>query len=585
MAASAYSLEIMIRAVDQFTAPIRAMQSQISTFQRSISETTKQVEQLSKRFSQIGKVPFGGGGLTSETTKQVDQLSKRLTDINRLAAGSGLLFGGSMLANAMAENVKQAGDFLTTLTMIQDTVGATADQIKQIQNVIQQTSGKTIFSVQDTAEIAKRLSSSGLDAQQITQTLPIFTQYAEVQKLGKGTSPDEAVTQAISSAHMVGAYTPKELLSFLDKYNKATFMTPGSSSEFADTFKYLAPSMQALHASTDDTLLLAALSNRLGILGSMAGTNASDMILRSISGLFGGRGKTPSAQMRGLHALGLDNTIFDKSGNFLGVANLVAQLQRASQGRSPTELAKYYKDIFGMQGLRIAQLLSSERGQDALQSIVKQMQNMKSISQMQEDTNKSPLGQIQQLQTNLQNLKLNVFIQMAQLLNPILQYLNQIVSKIQVFADQHPKIMKYVAAFVAITGGLLALSAAVAGVIVLFGTLGVGGLAAVGVITAFAVVATLIIKYWGPIKSFFVNLWNGVKSTTQSAWQAIWGAIGPAVMSIWRTIFSACTQIIAFWRTIWPMLKQIIMFVWPAIKDYIAFQLLSGQLEPLYGQR
>lgn len=353
------------------------------------------------------------------------------------------------LVEQIEEGLDVAGKFLTQLTIIKDVVGATADEMDRIKTVIRDSSLPSMFGIQDTAAFAKKLASSGMSSEQITQTLPVFTQYAEVQKMGKGTAPEEAITQAVGAAHMIGAYSPKETLDFLDKYNKATFMQPGSSSEFADTFKYLAPSGAALGMKTDDILTLSALANRVGLAGSMGGTNAADMILRSIPGLLGGKvgTKKDTKQVASLKELGLYDTIFDQKGEFKGVENFVIQLQKASKGRSPKDLALKYHNIFGMQGMRLAQILSSERGQEQLHAITQNMEQMKSISEMQKDINATPEGQMLQLEENIGNLKLTAWIEMAKILLPIIKGANKLMDTVTKFTDAHPRVAKMVALF------------------------------------------------------------------------------------------------------------------------------------------
>ena len=412
----AFDVAIVFSAVDHVTRPMQQMAGQMGVLdQRS--------QQLQQRMNQFRNMSFAGGAFT---------------------------MAGAALVGQIEQGLDVAGKFLTQLTIIKDVVGATADEMDRIKTVIRDSSLPSMFGIMDTAAFAKKLASSGMSSEQIQQTLPVFTQYAEVQKMGKGTAPEEAITQAVGAAHMIGAYTPKETLDFLDKYNKATFMQPGSSSEFADTFKYLAPSGAALGMKTDDILTLSALANRVGLAGSMGGTNAADMILRSIPGLLGGKigTKKDTKQVHSLKELGLYDTIFDDKGEFKGVENFVTQLQKASKGRSPKDLALHYHHIFGMQGMRLAQILSSERGQEQLHAITQNMEQMKSISEMQDDINATPEGQILQLEEGISNLQLTTWIELAKILLPIIRGANQLVAKITAFTDAHPRVAKMVALFI-----------------------------------------------------------------------------------------------------------------------------------------
>lgn len=409
----AFELAVVFSAVDSFSGPVRKMASSLGV----LDEQTKAVQQ---RLNEFKNMTFIGGAITM--------------------AGAGL-------AKVMANGVDTAGQFLSTMTMIKDTTGATANQMDKIQKTVRNSSGKTIFGVQDTANYAKLLATSGMNNNQINSLLPLFTQYAEVQKLGKGSDPTGAIQEAISAAHTVGAYDPKSLSAFLDKYNKGTFMQPGSSSEFSDTFKYISSRTSGMKISTDDMLTMSSLANRMGLAGSMGGTEAADMILRTIPGLMSGSGNKDSKQTAALKKMGLADTVYDKNGQFKGVTNLIEQLSIAGKKFNPEQFAKLAHDAFGQQGMGMAELLASPRGMDQLNALNQQMKSMKSIGQMQEDTNQSPEGQMLQLQTNMENLKLDVWLQLAKILNPIFKDLNSIVSKVQAFSEAHPQIAKLVAEF------------------------------------------------------------------------------------------------------------------------------------------
>lgn len=413
MLEKAFELAVVFSAVDNFSSPVQKMASQLGL----LDEKTKAVQQ---RMNEFKNMAFVGGAITA---------------------------AGAALVKVMENGLNKAGDFLTKTTMIRDAVGATADQMDRINKVIRESSGRGIFSIAETQGYAQQLATSGFSGSQIEKTLPLFTQYAEVQKLGKGADPSESIKEAVDAAHTIGAYDPSQLLPFLDKYNKATFMQAGSSSEFSDTFKYISSRVKGLGISSDDMLTMSALANRVGLAGSIGGTESADMILRTIPGLMSGSGKKDSKQTAALKKLGLANTIYDKNGKFLGIGNLVTQLAKARDKFNPVQFAKLAHDAFGQQGMGIAEILGSKSGKEQLDALAKQMKSMKSISQMQEDINKTPEGQMLQLKTNLENLKLNVWLELAKILNPIFMWLNKIVSKVQEFADAHPKIAKLAAEF------------------------------------------------------------------------------------------------------------------------------------------
>lgn len=524
MLEKAFELAVVFSAVDRMTGPISSMANQLGI----LDERTRQVQQ---RMNEFKNMTFVGGAIT--------------------AAGVGL-------AHVMEDGVRQANDFITKATVIKDTLGASADQMDRINKVIRESSGKTIFGVSETQDYAKLLATSGMKTDQVENLLPVFTQYAEVQKLGKGSDPTEAIKQAIGAAHTVGAYDPKELSGFLDKYNKATFMQPGSSAEFADTFKYMSSRTVGMKLSTDDMLDMSALANRMGLAGSIGGTEASDMILRTIPGLMSGKGNKDSKQTAALKEMGLADTIYDSNGQFKGVANLIEQLNKSGKKFNPEQFAKLTHDAFGQQGMGMAQILASDRGREQLDALAKQKKSMKSIGEMQEDTNQTPEGQMLQLKTNIENLKLDVWLQLAKILNPIFMWLNKIVSKVQDFSTAHPQIAKLVAGFLTFA---TATALVIGPLLVFVGVLGFlknsaiisTGVSLIGKAFAglFSPIGLVIMAIIGLIAGFIylynsnenfrktaISAWNGIKNAANTLWQFFQKNILPIFQQLEKWIIS-----------------------------------------------
>jgi TP901 family phage tail tape measure protein len=383
-----------------------------------------EAKKLKQQVNTLGQGPSGGfkwmdslnKGLKTASTYLGD-MKKKMDELKTSGLGN-ILTGGAAVA-PIIHSLDAAGKFQQGMVTISGGTGATRAELDDLKKTIREASNVTKFSTQEVEGMAIKEATSGMTEAQVQQLTPIMAKFAEVQQFGKGTSSDEAVTDAISSAHMLGIYDPKQLDAYLNNFNKATFMTPGSTNEFFDTFKYLAGKAKAVGMSNDDILYTSALSNRVGFLGSMGGTEAADMILRSIPGLFGGQshvdknGKIKMGQqLKAMVDLGLaspngNSVFFDNKGNFKGIENLINNLAQAAQKTNPEQLTKDFKNMFGMQGMALADILSA-RGGEQLEAIKQQMDNMKSITQLQEDYNQSYEGQLAQFKTNLENLNQDV---------------------------------------------------------------------------------------------------------------------------------------------------------------------------------
>jgi hypothetical protein len=497
----AFELSVVISAVDKFTNPMKKAQQSMTQTQKNIDTVTKAMKVMGKSSDDINKVTSSiekldrdrkfqtlakdlkAAGMSSkeidnlrqgfdkleESSKRVDSLTQSFDKFKKTAiVGGAITAFGFKMAEGLAKATEEAGHLLTTLTTIQSATGASNNQMDSIYGTIKSTSAETKYGIPQTAKLGALLSTSGYNAKETQQLLPVFTKLAEVQEFGKGANPEETVKKAMELAHGFGKYSPDELNTFLNDYNKATFLQPEDSAKFGETLKYTMTQGKTLGLSDKDILYSAALSNRMGLAGSMGGTNAADMLLRAIPGISGGltpkvkyegSGKnkhvasiTYPKQLQAMMEVGLadsegNSPFFDKGGKLTDMSGFIDTLFTHTSNLDPKKKALVYHDIFGQQGMRAALLFGSEKGQEQLSALHEGMNRIHSIDQMQHDYNQTPEGQIAQLKSNLENLKFNVFLEMAKSLNPLLKNLNQLVEKMIKFSDQHPKIAQMAASF------------------------------------------------------------------------------------------------------------------------------------------
>lgn len=533
MLEKAFELSVVISAVDKFSGPMKKVEDSMKYNQKSMDLITKSMKKMGSSSSDIDKVTKSMNNMAknqawSKLAKDLKDAGVHQDEINKMAkgfqelsdqadkmgkltenfekfktvalAGAGITAVGVKMAEGLAHATEQAGQLLTVLTTIQDASGATNQQMDSIRSTITKTSAVTRYGIMDTANIAQILSTSGYDANQVNSLLPTFTKFAEVQQYGKGAAPEESVKKAIELAHGFGKYSPQQLDTFLNQYNKGTFIQPEDSAKFGETLKYTMTTGKTLGMSDKDIIYMAALSNRMGLAGSMGGTNAADMLMRSIPGISGGLkqkkdGTFPKA-LTAMMNLGLadanGNSKFFKDGKIIDLQGFMDTLYTSTKNLSPEKKYQEFHDIFGIQGTRAASLFSSAQGQDQLKALHQGMNRIQGIDKMQEDYLKTPEGQINQLKSNLDNLKFEVFLEMAKSLNPLIVKLNDLVQKVIDFSNQHPKVAKYIATFTLLATAFFLIAGPLTSVIGLFGMLFSGIRIVIAVMRTWAAVQWLL---------------------------------------------------------------------------------------------
>jgi hypothetical protein len=495
---SIMELGVVIRAIDYFTGPLRSMVSSVTAAEGKFKSITNTMKMMGKSTAEIDAINASlnrmkdaqaFSGVASDLEKigmakgdiaamegsymRMAQYQRDMADAQgKYAAGKdlamsgvGSLAVGGLGAFGIVEMLKQAGDFQDQLVTIQDSTGATNQQMANFGDVIKQTSAQVSkFNDLQVAGMAKQLASGGFgnSIAQVQSVLPTVAKFAEVQSYeGKQTDPTESVKQAIEMAHTYGHYDPKSFMNFLNNFNKYSLMQPGDSTQLEQTMKYLAPTANSMHMSEASSMALAAVDNTLGLSGSHGGTNSADMIMRLIPGLIGGKPtpiknkkgqitgyKTPKA-WSAMEQLGFidkngKSKFFDSKGNLTDLNGMLSTMIGDSKKFNPMQLTGLYKDIFGIQGGRAASILSNPRSMEQLQKMQGQLGHTKSVDQQTADYQKTASGQLNLMKSNSMSIMLSVAQQLAVALNPALIKMNALLTSTLKFSIAHPMFAKII---------------------------------------------------------------------------------------------------------------------------------------------
>jgi TP901 family phage tail tape measure protein len=206
-----------------------------------------------------------------------------------------------MLATPFIGPLQQAAEMQSEMIGIRATVGnsGTPDAMNDMRKVIEQAAAPTMFSITEVAKMAKIIASSNsFSAQQVSSLIPVYAQFADVQKLMKGTSLEESTMLGVRMAHQAGHFDPEGLAKYLDLLTKASLVVPGTLSEVGNALKYSQAFAKTTLGVDDNQMVMTALLNRMGLSGSRGGTNLIDAMIRTVPGIFGSgllKGKSAEA--------------------------------------------------------------------------------------------------------------------------------------------------------------------------------------------------------------------------------------------------------------------------------------------------
>lgn len=166
----------------------------------------------------------------------------------------------------------------------------------------------------------------------------------------------------------------------------------------------------------------------------------------------------------------------------------------------------------------------------------------------------------------LKNTLVPLGTQLMTMLTPVIEFVGKLV-------DGFSKLPKPVKEFVALFGGITAVVALLAPVIVAITTLGstfVGvGLAIVGAVAGVITIATALYDHWGEIVEGLKGLWNGVKEW----FIGLWNGFTETVSTVWEGITTYLSgvfeRIKEVFSVAWEAIKNVVSTVWDAIYQVI----------------
>ena len=345
-------------------------------------------------------------GLKNQVSPGLMTISGQLTGLSGQVQKIGNVFA-QMMAGRMIENfgtkmvhgfksaVSSAAELQRQMIGIQAVTKGSVGEMTRLEAAIMKVTGVTTFSNVQVAQMAKTLATSNkLTVSQITDLIPVFAKFADAQYVLKGMPPQQSVVEAVRLAHTAQHYTPAELTKYLDLLTRASLITPGSLTEVGHALKYSqGVGKTALGISDDQIVLMTALLNRMGFAGSRGGTNLLAAMTRTIPGVFGSgllRGKSAEA----LAAMGFidesgHSTIFDK-GKF-SVEKWMMQLSTylgrefatKSEAIARQDIMKNFQHAFGVQGGRIASLLSNPAALEQMKSLLQEFKMLPGNAEIQ----------------------------------------------------------------------------------------------------------------------------------------------------------------------------------------------------------
>jgi len=256
-------------------------------------------------------------------------------------ATAGIAGGLAGVAAAFTSAIRSGIDYETGLNRIQGVTAATAAQMEQVNQKARELGNDvtlTGVSAQTAAQGMLELTKGGLSVEQAMEAARGTMALATAAGIDAG----KAATIQADAINAFGL-SASDASKVADNLANVANASTGELTDFAHGLQMSSAVANQFGMSVDQTVASLGLLANAGVKGSDAGTLIKSMLMALAS---------PSEQQAGAIAeLGLQ--VWDTTGAFVGMANILEQLHQASQELTPEMYAMHSSTAFGSDAARI----------------------------------------------------------------------------------------------------------------------------------------------------------------------------------------------------------------------------------------
>jgi len=373
--------------------------------------------------------------------------AKQLTTSGKLMAGIGAAITAPLIGA-----VKQAADFEYAMDAVNAALGgvdtSTMDLLEQQALDL---GASTKFSAQEIAGVQEQLAKTGLTAQDLLDGAT-----KSVTDLAAATGESlPAATDAASAAMNLFGLQGQDMSRVADiltgTLNQSSASLPdlqrginSLGSVLQNQNKYLEMTEQGLNGAEEafiDTAAAVGYFNQQGLKAADAGVS----LARGITNL----SKPTSKGAQKLEELGI--AAFDMNGNFIGIPELMDQLNESMSGMSDQAREAALSTIFGAEAADVMNQ-AIKKGGDGLREFTENLREEGLAAKQAEIRQGNLTSSVEKLGGALNGLA----IQMGTpLLEPIKNATDGVTKMVDALAGAPPEVQKLVSEFAALSGGLL----------------------------------------------------------------------------------------------------------------------------------
>lgn len=433
-------------------------QQQIDRTSASLAQQTQKLQQMDSALKEAG---VDTGNLTGESAKlgtQIDELKAKQENaangavsfgdksvaavgaIQQALAAAGIAAALHEIYEAYMECVTIAGNFEEGMSNVEALSGATAEEMELLSDKAKELGATTKFTAQEASDAMGYMAMAGWDAQEMLAGMD------GVLQLAAASGEDLAMVSDIVTDNLTAfGLTAADTAHFSDVLAAAATSANTDVSIMGETFKQSASVAGALGYSVEDVAVAVGLMANSGVKGSIAGT----ALKNTFNGLLEGVTLTSTAfgeyEYNAVKADGTMKTFSDTIDELRGYFEQMTEAERVNNAIA----------IAGQRGYNGLLAILNATDEDYA-SLTNSINNCTGAAERMAAIKLDNMnGELTIMQSAWDGLKITLGEQFTPVMRNLYGLGTDLFDLLNNFVQEHPALVKAVAAFVAVIGAVV----------------------------------------------------------------------------------------------------------------------------------
>ena len=384
--------------------------------EKQIAALTRTIEEEKLKLSQLRTEQASLRNLISETSRTLTENNEQWTVLKGTLANlasATLQKLASGLKNVVSDVIRTGEEFTAAISKVGAISGATADELKQLEDAARLYGSTTMFSAKESADALQYMALAGWNAQQAIDALPSVLSLAASSGMDLGRASD-IVTDYITAFGL----SVDDAARFVDIMSYAMSHSNTTTEMLGEAYKNCAATAHSMGITVEEvTAALMTMANA-GVKGGEAGTTLNTLTTRLATNTKGCADELKEYGVAIYDAQGNMNSLSDILSGMIGAWSRLTQEQQANLSKVIAGTNQYSGFQTIMQGM-------SDKAKAAgmsFEDYTKALEDCNgTASQMSKTMTDNLTGDIKSMQSALDELKLKIFEDAEQPLRSLVQ--------------------------------------------------------------------------------------------------------------------------------------------------------------------